>query len=75
MTKKRVMTVREWVETWNETGKALAEIRREELRHISTQQALLNLAGAFEAARLRGVLRPSSGLIEQQAAFRRLRRD
>lgn len=44
--------MKRWVECWKAAGPRLEAIRREELRKVSTQQALMNLAGAFESARL-----------------------
>ena len=66
--------LKRWVQCWQEAGVRLAEIRRDELRRVDTQQALLRLADAFESCRLHAPPRPTSGLVEQQAWFQKLRR-
>jgi hypothetical protein len=62
---------RRWVETWQRAGRELEEIRRAELRSLDTQKALRRLFGGKGFA-IRPA-RPTSGLIEQQAWFARLR--
>jgi hypothetical protein len=65
---------KKWVETWKTTGPILEGIRREEIRNTSTVKAMQNLAGAFESAAFTHSLRPSSGLVEQQAFFQKFRK-
>jgi hypothetical protein len=62
-----------WSRTWKKAGVELDRIRREEVRKTDTAEALAVLADAFELAR-RLPPRPSSGLVEQQALFGKLRR-
>jgi len=62
-----------WVRCWQEAGPRLAEIRRRELQDLVTQEALLRLADAFESCRRHAPPRPTSGLVQQQALFRKLR--
>jgi hypothetical protein len=64
---------KKWVEAWRRAGVKLNELKREELRNIDTQQSLLNLADAFESCLLHHPPRASSGLVEQQRWFRKLR--
>ncbi|MBN1837704.1 MAG: hypothetical protein JW820_17740 [Spirochaetales bacterium] len=64
---------RAWAECWRRAGDRLQELRRSELRRISTEEALMRLAGAFASARLHSSLRPASGLVEQQRWFGKLR--
>jgi hypothetical protein len=64
---------KQWVAAWKRAGVKLAELEREELRNIDTQQALLNLADAYESCRLHHQPSPTSGLVEQQRWFRKLR--
>jgi hypothetical protein len=66
--------MKRWVETWKKASPELAAIRRRELREIDTQQALINLADAFESCRLHFTPAPTSGLVEQQAWFKKLRK-
>ena len=58
-----------WVQSWKKAGPALAEIRKQELRQIDTQQALKNLSDAFESCTSLHLPRCSSGLVEQQKWF------
>jgi hypothetical protein len=55
-------------------GFRLRELKRAELREISTEKALQNLADAFESCRLHFQPKPDSGLVEQQRWFRKLPR-
>jgi hypothetical protein len=61
--------LRRWVETWRRAGIELEHIRRVELQSIDTQQAVRHLFDGFVAE----PGPPTSGLIEQQAWFARLR--
>jgi hypothetical protein len=63
-----------WVETWKKAGVELSAIKRRELQQIDTQTALMNLADAFESCRLHFTPPPWSGLVEQQAWFKLLRK-
>jgi hypothetical protein len=62
------------VETWKEAGPILEKIRREEIRNTSTVVAMQHLGSAFDSAAFLYPPRPSSGLIEQQALFQKLRK-
>ena len=66
--------MKRWVETWKKAAPELAAIRRRELQAIDTQTALINLADAFESCRLNFTPAPTSGLVEQQAWFKLLRK-
>jgi len=63
-----------WVQGWRRAGERLRQLRKAELQEISTEEALLRLAGAFDSCRLHATPRPTSGLVEQQRWFGRLRR-
>jgi hypothetical protein len=65
---------RSWIEGWERAGKRLRELKKIELQKISTEQALQTLAGAFESCRLHFAPRPTSGLVEQQCWFGKLRK-
>ncbi len=63
--------VREHIERWKRAGPALEKIRLEELRNVDTKSAFVQLRRAFVLAS-RLPARPSSGLVEQQAWFKKL---
>jgi hypothetical protein len=65
--------MRRWVETWRRAGPLLEEIKNRELQAINTQQAIRDIFG--EVDHFRGIpQRSTSGLIEQQKWFAKLRR-
>jgi len=65
--------VRQWVELWKQARPALEAVRSDELRsyryedHIAEIDDLLDIAFRFAQPR------PSSGLVEQQRLFAKLR--
>lgn len=65
---------RAWVRNWQEVGPLLQAIRHAETRRTDTLVALAALAGAFDHAVQTCPPRPTSGLVDQQAMFARLRR-
>lgn len=69
---ERVLTPDQWVAHWRDAGKALEALRREELRTLDTVAAVEALADAFDLA-VSGPSRPTSGLVDQQRLFARLR--
>jgi hypothetical protein len=63
--------VERWVETWRRAGAELEAIRRVELASVDTREALRQI---FEGELpILPPSAPTSGLIEQQAWFARLR--
>ena len=64
--------LRGFVERWRVVGDRLATLRRSELRDINVADHIEALNGAFEAT-LAGPVRTSSGLVQQQAMFARIR--
>jgi hypothetical protein len=72
MTEKEM--IREWVAAWKRAAPELERLRREEIRRTNTAEAIAQLSDAFEWAMRTLPPRPSSGLVEQQAIFQRLRR-
>ena len=65
--------VRRWVQTWRAAAPELAGIRRQEIAAADTQRAVHDLFGQSQF----GFLPPApttSGLVEQQARFARLRK-
>jgi len=66
--------IRRWVETWKRAGPELEAIRRKEIEKIDSLESLAALEDAFNYAL--GTLPPrqSSGLVEMQEWFAKLRR-
>ena len=67
---------RAWVRAWQETGDALAAVRRAELRALTPEQALRateNLFSFGSGMPVAAARRGTSGLVEQQRLFARLR--
>jgi hypothetical protein len=65
-----------WARNWQETGKALEAIRRSELRALSPERALRasdDLLSFGAEMTLSAERRRTSGLVEQQRLFARLR--
>ncbi len=65
--------MRRWVETWQRAGPELEEIHRREIREADNLKVLALLEGAFNHAVRSLPARPSSGMVEMQAWFRKLR--
>ena len=65
---------RRWVEIWNEAGPKLEAIGREEVRNADNVKVLALLEDAFNHALRSLPPRRSSGLVEMQAWFAKLRR-
>lgn len=63
----------QWVKRWQQTGVELEHMRREEIRHANTRQAIENLDDAFESALRHHVPSNHSGFEQQQALFHRRR--
>ena len=66
--------MRRWVETWKEAGPALEAIRRKEIEKIDVHEHLAALEGAFNHATRTLIPRETSGLVEMQQWFVKLRR-
>jgi hypothetical protein len=64
--------LKRWVECWKNAGPRLESLRREAIRNADTTQSLLSLDGAFQSALLHHPPVPTSGLVEQQAWFKKL---
>ena len=66
--------LRRWVRTWEDAGPELEAIRRREIREADNLQVLAILEDAFNHSLRTLPPRPSSGMVEMQAWFRKLRR-
>jgi len=65
--------MRRWVETWKQAGPELEAIRRKEIEALDTHEELAALEGAFNYATRYVPPDASSGLIEMQRWFAKLR--
>ncbi len=65
--------VRQWVRNWQVAGPVLERLRNEAIRNTDTAAAIEMLSDAFESARLHWTPPTTSGLVEQQRWFARLR--
>jgi hypothetical protein len=65
---------RRWVKTWEEAAPRLEAIRRRELRELDVVTAISLLCGPADYHVGPRAPKPTSGLIEQQRLFSRLRR-
>jgi len=68
---QEAILLREHAARWRVAGPELERIRFESLRGLSTPVAVMQLAEAFEVAE-KLPTRKSSGLVEQQAIFKKL---
>ena len=66
--------VRQWVRNWEAVAPLLEELRAEAIRNSDTAAAIEQLSDAFESARRHWSPPATSGLVEQQRWFARLRR-
>jgi hypothetical protein len=64
--------MRHWVETWQRAGKELEDIRRRELQVLDTREAIRQIFGSAPPVQ-DSERRTTSGLVEQQALFAKLR--
>jgi hypothetical protein len=65
--------IRRWVETWKRAGPELEAIRRREIRETDNVLALAQMEGLFNHATRSLPPRETSGLVEMQRVFARLR--
>jgi hypothetical protein len=64
---------RRWVQAWKNAAPELERIRREELRHLDAYRAISLLCGPADYRKAPRAPKPTSGLIDQQRLFRKLR--
>jgi hypothetical protein len=65
--------LRQWVENWRSAGEVMARLRVAEIQASDTRRAVEELFGPWDVAEWMP-RRLSSGLVEQQAWFARLRK-
>ena len=66
--------LRRWAQTWKEAGPELERIRLREVREEDNRRSLQILAGAFDHATRTQPPDSSSGLVEMQRYFAKLRK-
>lgn len=71
---EQVALGRRWVKTWQEAAPRLEAIRRQELRALDAFTAISLLCGPVDYREGPRAPKPTSGLVEQQRLFARLRR-
>ena len=67
--------VRRRVAAWEAAGRVMERLRREDTVGTDTLEAVKALLGPCDFTREPFLPRPSSGLVEQQALFKKLARD
>lgn len=70
---EQVAVGRHWVKTWREAAPRLEAIRHRELRELDAFTAISFLCGPADYREGSRAPKPTSGLIEQQRLFARLR--
>ncbi len=74
MTETEREQMRIWVNTWKETGEFLEKLRIEESRNADLETVILSLNDASESALAAHPPKSSSGLVEMQRIFMKLKR-
>ena len=70
---EQVAQGRRWVKTWQDAAPRLEAIRRKELRQLDPYTAIAWLCGSANYHEAPRAPKPTSGLVEQQRLFRKLR--
>jgi hypothetical protein len=65
--------MRRWVDTWRQAGPELDEVRRREIESADTQEAIRQLFGTGDHPLDLPPPSETSGLVEQQAWFAKMR--
>ena len=66
--------VARWVQHWKEAGPELDAIRREEIRSADKSEVLAQLESAFNHAVRTMPMRETSGMVEMQRLFAKVKR-
>jgi hypothetical protein len=74
MDEREKQRVQQWIQNWETAGPVLQRLREEAICNTDTAAAIEMLSDAFESARLHWTPPTTSGLVEQQRWFARLRR-
>ena len=65
--------LKNWVQCWQKADSTLKQLRRESLHTVNPADVIESLSDAFESARIHNPIPLTSGLVEQQRHFQRLR--
>jgi len=74
MTDDEKQQLKQWVETWKRAGPELERFRYQELRSQTHEHSLAIVQDVLELGYQFARPRQTSGLVEQQRLFRKLRR-
>jgi hypothetical protein len=74
MDEREKQRVRQWIRNWEAAAPVLKRLRDEAIRNTDTAAAIEQLNDAYESARLHWKPPATSGLVEQQHWFAKLRR-
>ena len=66
--------IKTWIQQSNETGRLLSQLKQKEFEQADHSAIFLSLTDASEAALISYPPKPSSGLIEMQRLFRKLKK-
>ena len=67
------MTLKQWAHHWKEASEKLSEVRAKDIRSIQTKEAILSFNKAFSSVILKENPKSTSGLVELQKIFRKLK--
>jgi hypothetical protein len=73
-TPEQIAQGKRWVQTWKNAGEAMEALRRKELRELDSYKTIALLCGPADYTREPFAPKPTSGLVEQQRLFSKLRR-
>ena len=74
MTAEERARAKKCVDAWRRAGPELERMRRAEIRRTDTTRSIPAFDGLFEGAIRDFPAKPTSGLVEQQRCFHRLKR-
>tara|TARA_A100001037_G_C14537590_1_gene365870 strand:+ start:199 stop:417 length:219 start_codon:yes stop_codon:yes gene_type:complete len=66
--------LKQWAEAWAKAGPELERIRRQEIRETDTFETVSAFLGPIDFTQEPFAPSPTSGLVEQQARFAKLRK-
>ncbi len=67
--------MKEWIANWRETGPIMERLRVKEYRASNLAETLLSLSDVTEASLRAHPPKPTSGIIEMQRLFAKLRKN